>query len=88
MIPEKLLQMHWVMVLVNFQAKIMKHQTIIWMLIIIHMIMKELNAPIWRVDFKCYSNGRYKVLGISSEDEFLKNFQMLKAGTMEHTICI
>ena len=29
---------------------------------------EELNAPIWRVDFKCYSNGRYKVLGISSYD--------------------
>ena len=39
---------------------------------------EELNAPIWRVDFKCYSNGRYKVLGISSEEEFLKRFPNAK----------
>ena len=40
---------------------------------------EELNAPIWRVDFKCYSNGRYKVLGISSEDELLKKFSNAKS---------
>lgn len=35
---------------------------------------KDLNAPISDFHFECLSNGRYKILGISSEEEFLKKF--------------
>lgn len=35
---------------------------------------KELDAPLISFGFSCYTNGRYKILGISSEEEFLKKF--------------
>lgn len=35
---------------------------------------KELDAPLDSFEFTCHTNGRYKVLGISSEEEFLESF--------------